>query len=38
MKKKNDTCYDDLIEMCLEKRYCNRKKINELNHWIIHLS
>ena len=37
-EKKNDTCYDDLIEMCLEKRYCNRKKINELNHWIIHLS
>ena len=37
-EKKEETKYDDLIEICLEKRNCDRKKINELNHWINYLS
>ena len=37
-EKKEETKYDDLIEICLEKRNCDRKKISELNHWIYYLS
>ena len=37
-EKKNDTIYDDLIEICLEKRNGSRKKISELIPWINHLS
>jgi serine/threonine protein kinase len=37
-EKKNDTIYDDLIEICLEKRNGNRKKISELIPWINLLS
>lgn len=37
-EKKNDTYYDDLIEICLEKKFFNRKKINELTQLINYLS
>ena len=37
-EKKEETKYDDLIEICLEKRNCDRKKISELTHWVNYLS
>ena len=37
-EKKEETKYEDLIEICLEKRNCDRKKINELTYWINYLS
>ena len=37
-EKRNNTIYDDLIEICLEKRICDRKKISELINLINHLS
>ena len=37
-EKIRDSKYDDLIEICLEKRYSERKNINELFHWINYLS
>ena len=36
--KRNNTIYDDLIELCLEKRIRDRKKISELINLINHLS
>ena len=37
-EKRNDTIYDDIIELCLEKRVCDRKKISELINLFNHLS
>ena len=37
-EKKNDSIYDTLIELCLEKRASDRKKINELFNLIKYLS
>ena len=33
-KKLEDTPYDDLIEICLEKRNVDRNKISQINKWI----
>ena len=37
-EKKNDTIYDHLIELCLEKKFNDRKKISELINMIKYLS
>jgi len=37
-EKKENSDYDDLIEICLEKKFFNRKKINELTQLINYLS
>ena len=37
-EKRNNTLYDDLIEICLEKRVRDRKKISELINLFNHLS
>ena len=37
-EKRNNTKYDDLIEICLEKRVRDRKKISELINLFNHLS
>ena len=37
-EKRNNTIYDDLIEICLEKRVRDRKKISELINLFNHLS
>ena len=33
-EKKENCDYDDLIEICLEKRYVDRKKMSQINQWI----
>ena len=33
-EKKENSDYDDLIEICLEKRYVDRKKMSQINEWI----
>ena len=33
-EKVENTAYDDLIEICLEKRIIERKKMSQLNKWI----
>ena len=33
-KKRENTPYDDLIEICLEKRNVDRKKISQISKWI----
>ena len=37
-EKRNNTTYDDIIELCLEKRFNDRKKINELFNLVNYLS
>ena len=37
-EKKENCFYDNLIEICLEKRNVDRKKMNQINDWINHLS
>jgi hypothetical protein len=33
-EKKENSDYDDLIAICLEKRYVDRKKMSQINEWI----
>ena len=33
-KKEENTTYDDIIEICLEKRSVDRRKISQINKWI----
>jgi len=37
-EKKENCDYDDLIEICLEKRYVDRKKMSQINQWINRFS